>query len=614
MATIIPCMSAHTVEITNSFISLSKTIIDGGYLFYGSEQGWNPTPFPSGVGTAYSQGNDVRSLTQLGSTGPVRYGPTPEDTALLQAIWGAALLPTYFFDAAGLRPLLTFVLTTAGFGWMNPYTANWSTQTQISQNTSPVYPIYKYLGRGLGEVQFYGASPTPVSQTTLPIGFGHPGVPGAAIKSTTETEQGTLATPYPVPFPSSPFPPYPTSGLIYAGMLVQFVNFTNEDGLQEVRIIPYQQGRGWLPTNFFANDAGILPYTNSFDMYGDAYWPSIVPAAPPVLDAQIIAPQIAPGVYPGFNNAAVGIVLETTAPKGEAMFGYQTPETPNPIMGAFDFFNPQNCPIAIPLETVEWDGHPAPFTSQTSGSSPLNSSATSWAPWPYYYAYKGREENTDAVPVLTRGVTTAVIGATVNVAIYPAIWEVQGGVPPTGPTTVTVPWIPLFEGEHIEAGSYVYAAVRGYDKNPTLTAPNNDWEPPGWTGTPGQSLYFIPDQGIPLAMAEIVDPNGAGGQNSIPQPALPFYTQSNQGSIIVHPITFDPSLSGRDPLITLPPPLAQPIGVVLETIEGTGTYVVDGGGVPTQECIKKSVNLFNTQILIELRPMYPNYYSLDTNP
>jgi hypothetical protein len=196
--------------------------------------------------------------------------------------------------------------------------------------------------------------------------------------------------------------------------------------------------------------------------------------------------------------------------------------------------------------------------------------------------------------------------------------------------------IPLFEGEEIQAGSYVYASVKGHaiDLGPTLTeygnpynqpirnlTPNEEnlyfgptvWDPwidstgaIGWTGTPGLSFSNIPDQGLPIFFGLFSQSGGVNG--------LPYLNQANQGSIIVHPITtnglnptigangfprFYPDfesennitvpleylqsratsvsgISGRCNLNQSPPEKSVPIGVVLETIRGKGKWTYTG--------------------------------------
>ena len=331
------------------------------------------------------------------------------------------------------------------------------------------------------------------------------------------------------------------SGYIYPGTLVQYsINSENE-----TTIVPYSSGRG---TPNYAFQYQETP--EDFQPFGEFS----------------TTPTIAPGISTGDNNAAVGIVIGENAP------------------------------------------HTIPETNQ------INQSNTYFAPWPREFAFS------NTALVLTQGRTVARIGAAYNIALMDYSFNGQ-----------PVQSIPLFQGETIQAGSYIYAAVKGHEITTGAfidTESNEDNYPigpigqypwnnfidstggnNGWTGTPAISFSNIPDSTVAI---------GSGD-------TLPFLKQSTNGTIIVQGVTTTnttpglgnyylqsrtdteyltnlairqerhelQNISGRSSLSQDVPEKAQPIGVILETIKGTGRWPFTG--LPLNE-ISSSLfidNLFN---------------------
>lgn len=402
-------------------------------------------------------------------------------------------------------------------------------------------------------------------------------------------------------------PEFPFSGSIYSGQLVQYY-FDNKN----IKVIPYQAGRG------------VPQWDITQEYYSGNPWGIPLRLGTP------LEPRLSPGAAPGNNDFCLGIVQESS---GRCpLFGYQKPD---------DLTKTQS----------QWynKDHPSPFsleprnlTGKKNGplTSPQNYSLTNWAPWPRYYSYQTDEQ----IPVLTKGITNATIGAAYNIGMqcyYEP--EVEPGDDPRGnPKYLPVQTIPLFQGEKVKLGSEIYSTVMGHiitwDRrgespypvaSPTSSMGNTtfniiglgtefffflyqgnlrdsrdenpwwDWCDPtmgaiGWCGTPGFSLTNIPDEGVPLCRA-------------IDGEIIPSLAQSLQGSVIVRATStinpLDNNGSGRMELINsaeycesdakfrglvkMPgdSERGQVIGSSMQEIAGTGRWSYDGsypslGGTP----------------------------------
>lgn len=600
----------ESFKVTNQLTSSGEAHVPNGFVFLGKSYLNNDDleedqemPDKSFSGTSETRGNVSRNLVHLNNNGPILFNFTQDDRRLFLSQWA---------QLVNVLPTIDF------YPWLTPI-ANWSEETQMAIANN--IPIYKCLGKGLGEVTFYKVG----SQT-----FGSKVSAGS---STIDFTTGNTCTTEQAQ--QRPEITYPFSGTIYAGNLVQLICETDDEtGIKQTKVIPYQNGRGILyPADNYAADTDISIRFGLYrdPPYGPQSWVAVQgqPYTPDYID-----PYLAPGTEPGDSAISIGIALDTfssTDPR-RRLIRYQEPtlDVNYPSLIA----NRQPIPILNDEPYTPWFNHPAPFTVQpesvTPGRylSPENGSNLNWAPWPYDYAY----QVDDPIPILTKGITTARIGAAYNA---PAMsYGISTQVSATDELALPVISIPLFEGEEIQAGSYVYASVKGHTMKlgPTLSeygnpynrpvralTPNEEnlyfgptvWDPwidstgaIGWTGTPGLSFSNIPDQGYPLFFGQIgsfID-------------ALPFLNQANQGSIIVHPITtnglnptigangflrFNPDfesannitdplaylqsratsvsgISGRCNLLQSPPEKAVPIGVVLETIKGKGKWTYTG--------------------------------------
>ena len=568
---------------TEKLSSSGSLNLCNGYLFLGESQeerqNTNELPKFSYTGTSETKGNISRDLYNINTNGPVLFGSTQDDKRIQIE---------NFIDQVTTNPILS------SFPWLYPQQENWTQDTQVSLDSSETFPIYKCLGKGLGEIEFFKVG-SPIQGTEEKQGKASVDVNGKTCGVHPKTNMQ-----------------YPFNGKIYAGTLVEIITEEKENGIKETKVIPYQKGRG------------IPPYSNSFQPsnvstlgtflpFGELKWPT---------SNQTIEPSLAVGIEPGESNKVVGIALDTftsTIPDNR-IFKYETPSN------ASNFNEP-------------WYNHPAPFTvpatsvsnnsttPKTQGflSPGPNLSGGYWSPWPDYYTYKTDE----AIPILTKGITTARIGAAYNIAL--TTYGIKKKISATDESWIPVTSIPLFQGERLEAGSYIYASVKGHCCTPGPLVPNyyneadpNDtspigiigqtpwdlfidstWGNIGWTGTPGLSFSTIPDSGV--SIAETLK-NSSGEVKTIP-----YLNQSNQGSIIVHPISaIQPTpatgnaygtrrsqqsfivnqvseiqeiyknrtalrgISGRCMLPQPSPEKCQPIGILLETIEGKGKWNYTG--------------------------------------
>lgn len=552
------------------------------------------------TGSAFTQGQDARSFVDLNDNGDLLYDSTEADNAQIRTKY---------------RSIFRTYPTLIEYPYLYPIADTWDGQTV--SNRSREFPTYlrsgKGIASGLGAVEFYDPAPRDVGDEAQ----GQP--------------QYMAAYRFPLrgDLPLQPSPVnvsglvYPFSGKVYAGTLVQLVTTENDAGFTKVRVAPYQQGRG-IP-NYVISD----PYTSG-SPFGTPRWPDT---------NDPIEPFVAPGVSPGNANVCLGVVLDTESLNQRNSVSNPR-NTANTLQTVFDY----NVPPGFDPEVLQrdlhskWFNHPAPFTApeDITGFSPgPNSAGTHWAPWPAYYAYtseNGSEnESSNPTPVLARGTCALRIGAAFNVGLQQYFEpDIQGNDDPLELPNkyVSVPCLPLFQGETVRVGSTVYAACMGHVVTPeprgtepyplpslaeanlglrpptaldqSQVNPWYDWFDPtygavGWTGTPQFLLTNVPDESVDIVQTK------AGA-------TLPYLSQANQGSVIVHPVsTADPTDpetgSGRMALLgpptytdgtypsTLPalrtyphtPERSLPVGTTRQSISGTGQWTYTGTlGLPDQ--------------------------------
>jgi hypothetical protein len=543
------------------------TAIDSNY---GSSK-LNPTNVY--VGSAYTQGQVVRSLFDLNDNGTLLYSSTPLDQSNII---------TAYQSIFNLYPnLIEF-----------PYLSlNYADVPETS--STKLYPLFNYSGKGFGEIEFYalGSSTDGLVFTCSPeyLSFYYTNIFRDRI-SIAEPQNFNQAR-------------YPFSGQCYSGNLMQLKMEPGPDSFQSIHVMPYQSGRG-IPqydplSEYFSGDA-----------YGLPYWMDVNTP---------IESELSMGCVPGNNDSCLGVSLDTeNQNQNDMIYKYKVPI-------GYDLKYPW----------MKYYNHPAPFTAPPKNISftrtdrifsPENSNDNYYAPWPTYYAYHDQ----DAVPLLHQGLVTCSIGAAFNIGAQ-AYYEpdvIEGDDPRGNPNYLAISCVPLFQGEEIYVGSYAYANCLGHIITPLpvgtspypapsycdasgnistipLSLPNigvpyfgiqrdarrdnpwYDWYDStygcvGWTGTPNFILSSIPDQG----MAIVETRNGL---------ALPYLNQANQGSVIIQAKsttnTVDEGGSGRmtligdpqydvdnDRMIKFPGSVERSlcVGKVMQCIQGTGRWTYTG--------------------------------------
>lgn len=575
------------LEIVNDLSTSGTLNFCDGYLFLGESyqdnvnEEINTLPPKSYMGTSETRGNVSRDIYNINTNGPIQFGATEDDKNQIVKKYSNIVLT---------NPVLT------SFPWLYPPKENWTSETQVALGYSKKFPIYKCLGKGLGEIEFYKVASSKQGQPQKAGNTVQYSAKGITCGNRQDNNHEII---------------YPFNGKIYAGTLVQLITETDETtGLKETKVIPYQQGRGIPQYADMYQPSGER--LTDYAPFGELQWPST---------QETISPSLAQGIDPNDSNKCVGIVLDTfsTTIPDNRMFKYKEPNNFTKTQLQEDPHDPwynHPAPFTVPAVSVK-NTETTPYTQGFLSPGP-NLSGGYWAPWPDYYAYQPG----DPIPVLTKGITTARIGAAYNIAL--TSYGVKKQISATDESWVPIVCIPLFQGERLEAGSYIYSSVKGMimtpgaettePRGPGTEAPvgmigqtpwdffvDSTWGNIGWCGTPGLSFTNIPDSTTSI-MEILKDPQGA-------RKAIPFINQANQGSIIVHPLSnvqpepalgnaylqkernniienlteqekqqiyinrFNiPGVSGRCMLPQPAPEKCQPIGVVLETIIGQGKW------------------------------------------
>jgi hypothetical protein len=559
-----------STQTTNILYSDEKTVLNSGKMSLGSAKDSNSTLKNIVVGSAYTQGNVVRSLYDLNSNGPLLYNSTADDDL--------KIIRKYL-------PIFDKFPTLVDFPYLSDVSV-WNADSAISDDQE--FPIFKVPGKGKGDIEWYdsGSSFDGVELESGPHNMIFYENLGISTQPESKVVNNFI---------------FPFSGKNYSGNLVQ-MNLEQDDPTEpykNIKIIPYQMGRG-IP-QYIPGD----PYFSG-NSYGSPKWP---------LSGNEILPQLATGVVPGNNNASIGVVLDTDLAPGKTEKVYRYNSSESTILNS------------------DWEKHSSPFTL-TPGSndltnnpdivSPINSSGTNYAPWSKEYAYTANQP----VPIITRGQTTLRIGAAYNIGMQ-AYYEpeIETGDDPLIDTNkyVSIPITPLFQGEQLNTGSYVYASTMGHvitleqegitpyppaiqydlNNNPIRSAKNEnpwfDWfdntgGATGWTATPQFQLAGIPDEGVDIIETRATTPRD-----------LPYLNQANQGSLIVQPVSIvnpadSTNGSGRMTLLGPPryeqstttvsncilnymskfpgaPERSQPVGTSLECIIGTGQWNYSGSSI-----------------------------------
>jgi hypothetical protein len=569
------------LSVINDFSTKDRYSQLGGSIKLGTSIDNNYDGIRLKSGSAYTQGNQIRSAFDLNDNGSLIYNCNDTDISNVKSTFG------YILD---MYPLLT----------NNVYL--YPTKSSGNIILSSQFPIFNVAGKGVGKIEWYNA------------GSSYSGDQSQWINPTVNAYK--LPTyrgkPLYIPRPENTYGiVQPYSGIMYSGTMVQYAFDTTDYENQRITIIPYQIGRGIPQYNpnkkyFGGNPFGIPIWENS--------------------DNPII-PKLSPGVSPGSNNVAVGVIMDQSTLSKNKVYRYSPPP------GTDEF----------PKQFPKYDEFPAPFTSGPKNisfnyskslimSPGPNNSNTHYAPWPNIYAYR----TGNPVPVLTKGKVSIRIGAAINIGMqaYYIPDVLPGDNPINNPNYTAVSIVPLFQGEKVKIGSDVFATAMGHIITPERIGvspypmgsfansigsslgicsgdkvevysgiarnckeenPWFEWNDPtfgaiGWTSTPGFSFAGIPDLGKAIIQSKVE--------------TLNFLIQSTQGSAIVQGSTTIESNgitgSGRMELLGSPkylssykstgknlkfdnmtqcPEIAERglgIGSTLQEIEGTGRWGYTG--------------------------------------
>jgi len=414
---------------------------------------------------------------------------------------------------------------------------------------------------------------------------------------------------------------YNPLGLIYSGQGVQLTSYPTKSveniisfeernirTFQEVinnrinerkytGIQPYQQGRGTY--ELFSNE---VTYNQVNGLVNN-----VVP----------IALYGSEGVQPGRNNAFIGVALSDywsdNLNLNNVESGSTTPDdTRYKIKGIEQTKTAHNAPLVYSsndknntFNPLPWNSLYAYIGSTTSSSSNKRSQNTPImnegistmvvsGAYPVYRAawsseYSGFGDPTDGIRNLSQGYNNYVTTEEFwnPDFIDPATPEIADigenpPIPPNPPYRIKGGRIWLYEGQRVNAGSYVYSSMNQ-------------------VGNVNMSQFYGP------AAKDIVLNQGERDQ-LLGDVYSKF--QSNQGGLIVMV-----SIDGRPPPI--PPPCCQPVGVILEDIVGFGTPETIDGQLKFEnnnENIQENIvfnssevkNIQGRGILVKLVPMYPN--------
>lgn len=397
---------------------------------------------------------------------------------------------------------------------------------------------------------------------------------------------------------------YTKTGMIYAGQGVQVYSVSNK-----FRLVPYQQGRGIY--DYFSYEVSYEDNLVNIIDYPTSYGPE--------------------GIQPGRNNAFLGVALTNNFSDSLNLKNQEfTSRTPQDTRFLLTKTNPNislkatNAPLTYipPSDSDENTDNGLPWNSlnsflSNSKVSILQNGVTTMCISGAYPLYRGSHATEYSGFIITRrtaGDSTSVIlpqylskyysqyylttqfwDPQFNAPITPTIASIQLystddpnysiPVPPNPPYYLKGARIVLYEGQRVLAGSYVYASMN-------------------MVGNVAVSQFVAPSS------KEI---KFVGGQNNILMQDLYGKYQGNQGSLMVVVQTED-----QDPLIV--PSCCQPVGIVLETIEGIGTPQLDEndqyfythqtpkstGQQLLPISFESSLQLQSRQITVKLFPMFGN--------
>jgi len=418
---------------------------------------------------------------------------------------------------------------------------------------------------------------------------------------------------------------YEKIGILFAGQGVQYVSSTanvkisSEDDDSSggtLCVVPYQQGRGVY--DYYSCETQLGKFTESV---------LLVETIPLLTIQTTFGPE---GIQPGRNNAFLGVALTnyfsgTLNLKNQA-FSSTTPQDTRKLIIE-----------AKPPVSVQATNAPLVYIAPTNASQ----NVVDPLPWNSLNAYvsstttSARNQLASKVPIMQDGVTTMCISGAYPLyrgshateysgfytkdtsftghKIFPEYlshylsqyylteqywdpnFDVQDTlnsklqdldipVSPNPPFYIKGARVVLYEGQRVLAGSYVYASMNMVG-NVTMSQ---------FLAASGKEIKYVQGQNTNL----LQDPYGK--------------YQGNQGGLLVIVQT-----DGQDPLMV--PDCCQPVGVVLETIEGIGTPTMDDSNQlqytrqtlhsTGQQLVPDFENTFqlqSRQIKVRIFPMFGN--------
>lgn len=467
---------------------------------------------------------------------------------------------------------------------------NWANLYEISQlNGTNIFPSFSWGGSRIGTVNLDSFQ---IQQDTL---YNYPS--NLLLKS-----------------PGIPI------GVIYAGQGVQISNFDQFNNTMGFKLDErnefFREYKNKLSSGEINNLIGIQPYQQGRGIFEFVSREPEYTSNGSVNIFNIISTFPPEGIQPGRNNGFLGVSLTDFFSDN---LNLQNQE-------ASSVTQPDTVKIS-PLPTKA--SHNAPLVYET------DQNIYEALPWSSLNTYASATTNSirqNNCPILTDGITTMIISGSYPLYrgsgfsdfsgfsglennfqilyfsnylsqyyVTSEFWNpnnTQGNipqgnisnqsnaVPPNPPYRIKAGRIILYENQRVTAGSYVYSTI-------------------GMTGNTNMSKYFAPS-----AKEIILD---SSFRNILNADLYAKY-QSNQGGLIVIAV-------GDDETPTIPPN-AQPIGIILEDITGTGTPQEQNGqtyydfqfnissGIQTfPESFESTLQLQNREVLIYLFPMFGNLYS-----
>lgn len=450
-----------------------------------------------GVGSAYTQGNVVRSFYDINNGPRLFYTPSQQDVN--------AMISKY-------SNLFNQFQVLNEFPWLYYFQSGEYEQVVTESRNRPIYNI---IGKGLGVVELYNVGNSLQGDyiESKPLWMEH---------YYNFNIQGRI--PLQPKLKNISNHNYPFSGKLYSGTLVQHYFSTDKT----IQIIPYQAGRGvpqWDPYE---------------DYYSGAPW-----GVPMLPNGVVLEPCLSYGVSPGNNDFCLGVCLDS---HGKNKL-YQTHN---------GNYAPQTIPTDTKWapwseEYAYKSSEPAPVL--TKGKTALRIGACSNIGMQCYYEPDVEDGddprgNDKYVPIqcipLFQGERVK-LGSEVYATHMGHVitWNRCGVSPyPVGSQVNVTGLQPIFV--QLDAGGAPFPKT-SLDSSRDCREENpwwDYWDPTfgsiGWCSTPGFSIGGVPDEGVALCESKVT--------------TIPYLVQSLQGSAIVRASTVvDPfdieDGSGRQTLV-----------------------------------------------------------------